>query len=156
MKKSLIQFAFTNPFFGLITYILYPIISLWINILPLIQKLIFLHFLSKLFLFLTKILFLKNIKINFQYTYWEKMHTKKCGLPNKQTFHLINVVCKHIDYCILKVFFNRTLWSEYYSYSLWQYVKPTIIIIIYIKFLQRNVHSLYIFSQFNFSSCQIT
>ena len=49
-------------------------------------------FWSKLFLFLTKILFLKNIKINFQYTYWEKMHTKKCGLPNKQTFHLINVV----------------------------------------------------------------
>ena len=92
MKKSLIQFAFTNPFFGLITYILYPIISLRINILPLIQKLNFLHFLSKLFLFLTKILFLKNIKINFQYTYWEKMHTKKCGLPNKQTFHLINVV----------------------------------------------------------------
>ena len=113
-------------------------------------------FWSKLFLFLTKILFLKNIKINFQYTYWEKMHTKKCGLPNKQTFHLINVVCKHIDYCILKVFFNRTLWSEYYSYSLWQYVKPTIIIIIYIRSLQRNVHSLYIFSQFNFSSCQIT
>ena len=92
MRKSLIKFAFTNPFFGLITFILYPIISLRINILPLIQKLIFLHFLSKLFLFLTKILFLKNIKINFQYTYWEKMHTKKCGLPNKQTFHLINVV----------------------------------------------------------------